>query len=197
MFSQNNEEEAILKFFGNQTGAFLDIGAFDGNEFSNTRKLAELGWEGVMVEPDARNFLRLSLYLSHLWGVMLIRAAVGGGRRIAQIHAENERHWASTLSQSCVKKHNINVIMTRRVPVIAPDDCCLLDRPFDFISLDAEHMDMEIFLAAEKCLTGCKLICVEKADQDWRSVLASKGFTDFVLETPENLLMARPTVFSR
>ena len=38
MFSQRNEETFILKHFGKGKN-FLDIGAYDGELFSNTRQL--------------------------------------------------------------------------------------------------------------------------------------------------------------
>ena len=44
MYSQNNEEQVILDYFGNKIGNLLDIGANDGITLSNSRKLIELGW---------------------------------------------------------------------------------------------------------------------------------------------------------
>ena len=47
MYSQNNEEEIIVAEFermGVTTGRFLEIGAYDGKGFSNTFRLAQLGW---------------------------------------------------------------------------------------------------------------------------------------------------------
>lgn len=51
MYSQHNEEEVILDFFGNAKGKFLDVGAHDGETHSNTLALAERGWAGVLMEP--------------------------------------------------------------------------------------------------------------------------------------------------
>jgi FkbM family methyltransferase len=55
-FSQREEEQVILEFFGDSTGRYLDLGAYNGSTFSNTRALAERGWEGVAVEPAAPAF---------------------------------------------------------------------------------------------------------------------------------------------
>lgn len=66
MHSQNNEEQVILDYFKDFTGAFIDIGANDGKTFSNTRALAERGWKGVLVEPSPKAFEKLkSLYDGH------------------------------------------------------------------------------------------------------------------------------------
>src|SRR6266566_887458 len=59
MSSQYNEHEHILRHFAGRIGRFLDIGAFDGLTFSNTRCLAELGWGGVLVEPSPAAFVHL------------------------------------------------------------------------------------------------------------------------------------------
>ena len=41
MYSQNQEEKYILKHFKDKQGTFLDLGAYDGKELSNTRALVE------------------------------------------------------------------------------------------------------------------------------------------------------------
>ena len=38
-YSQNNEQDIILQYFGNRKGFFLDIGANDGITLSNTYAL--------------------------------------------------------------------------------------------------------------------------------------------------------------
>ncbi|MDI9349231.1 MAG: FkbM family methyltransferase [Candidatus Symbiobacter sp.] len=47
------------KLFGlKNNGVFVEIGAFDGQEVSNSAGLADLGWRGVYVEPVAEFALR-------------------------------------------------------------------------------------------------------------------------------------------
>jgi len=54
MFSQNDEEKHIVRFFRDKIdkGSFLDIGAYNGKAFSNTHRLALNGWSGVCLEPS-------------------------------------------------------------------------------------------------------------------------------------------------
>lgn len=41
-----------MEAFGpNHVGTFVEVGAFDGVSFSNTRCLTELGWSGLYIEP--------------------------------------------------------------------------------------------------------------------------------------------------
>lgn len=52
-FSQFNQELHALKFYrGIRQGYFLDLGAYDGKDNSNTHMLEhEMGWTGLCVEP--------------------------------------------------------------------------------------------------------------------------------------------------
>lgn len=51
MYSQNDEEAIIMRYFANRTGRLLDIGAADGMTNSNSLALIERGWRAVLVEP--------------------------------------------------------------------------------------------------------------------------------------------------
>jgi FkbM family methyltransferase len=53
-FSQNDEDRIILQYFADRgifSGFLVDIGAFDGMHFSNSRALLRNGWSGVLIEP--------------------------------------------------------------------------------------------------------------------------------------------------
>ncbi len=76
MFSQNDEEAILLELAGNAKGRFLDIGAFDGVTFSNTRALVEKGWCGICVEPNPFSFLKL-LKACENHDIECVLAAVG------------------------------------------------------------------------------------------------------------------------
>lgn len=56
-YSQMGEQEAILGWASSYPapGSFVDLGCYDGESYSNTAALAELGWPGVCVDaaPDA------------------------------------------------------------------------------------------------------------------------------------------------
>ena len=51
--SQLGQDDKCLEFLkGKREGYFVDIGAFDGLDLSNTKKLEyEYGWKGICVEP--------------------------------------------------------------------------------------------------------------------------------------------------
>ncbi|MCB1671549.1 MAG: FkbM family methyltransferase [Gammaproteobacteria bacterium] len=50
---------AYLYFHGKPNGFFVDIGAYDGVEISNTWLLEQLGWSGICIEPIPEIFALL------------------------------------------------------------------------------------------------------------------------------------------
>lgn len=60
-YSQCGQDEYVLKhYFSDVTdGCFIDIGAYDGISFSNTKLFEELGWKGICIEPLPEIFQEL------------------------------------------------------------------------------------------------------------------------------------------
>lgn len=60
-YSQWGQDESIVKFYkGKKNGFFIEIGAADGIELSNTYMLEkEYGWSGICVEPIPEQYTKL------------------------------------------------------------------------------------------------------------------------------------------
>jgi FkbM family methyltransferase len=200
MYSQNDEEAKIVEFFGTRPGRFLDVGAFDGVTFSNTHRLLELGWIGVMVEPSPVNFYALvGNTAKYAERVTLIPAAVS---RIPGLHKfwmddTPTRGWSSTMNSEMlaigsVMKPNPASIM---VPTLKLSHLSSFG-PYDFISIDAEGEDLGIMEDDDSFLPvlyACRLLCVEKGQHREKMLHACKGhgFKTIFHETPENLLLTK------
>lgn len=51
--AQSGEDRLLDSFFGHKrSGVYVEIGAFDGVEMSNTLYFEQIGWTGVLVEAD-------------------------------------------------------------------------------------------------------------------------------------------------
>lgn len=199
MYSQNDEEEFLVNLFAGRKGRFLDIGAFDGVTMSNTRRLLELGWQGVMVEPHWGNFEML--YRNHLdYGdrTTLICAAVAPkpGLRRLWVDLHHDRKWSTTInddlknSGSVIEPSNTMTL----VSCITMDDLWPLG-PYDLISMDAEWEDFEILKSQPfEAWKQTRVICVETRSPEERpnmkAFLRQMGFF-CVHETKENLIVQR------
>lgn len=193
-YSQNDEQDVILRFFNGRKGTFLDIGAFDGVTFSNTRALLELGWSGTMIEPDPRNVVKLMDNLRPFASqVEVIAAAVALETYPMELRMDEtaDRGWASTVvaaNQGVLRQSPMRL----RVPTIHP--CSLLSPTPLFISLDAEHMDFAILRELPNDIGGCEMISIEPCNlaerEQMKDYLYHRGFKA-IHETPENIIAVK------
>lgn len=151
-YSQWGEEIIVADFFGDFTGQFLDIGAFDGVTGSNTRLLAEKGWSGVLVEPNPANFVKLLDNCRSFPKLQCVNAAVA-------------RPLATGLCKFYDLKGQCGTLCEKDAPfywvsAIDPLDLNLRLGNCDFLTVDAEGSDFEIFEAALSVFNP-KLICFE------------------------------------
>lgn len=198
-YSQNDEQNVILKFFGDKHGRFLDIGAYDGVTYSNTRALLELGWTGVLVEPSPHNLVKLIAACQPFADrVEVVGAAVAGpcAKTLCHLQIEEtpDRGWASTIADRpdrILKECRV----TYRVPVLRLFELMIEEEVFDFVSIDAECMDFDILMDLPFQLRRqCRMICIEPTDlaerAEMKTYLQAIGFTVHH-ETPENLIAIR------
>lgn len=202
MYSQNREEEIILNYFGDTAGVFLDLGANDGQTFSNTRALAERGWCGVLVEPSPRAFQRLKqLYSEDKKGCFyLYNFAVGteNGKVTLWESGELVNRGDVGLVSTLVEKETDRFKRTTKYDEIQVD--CFryktaLNRwkfkKFDFISIDIEGLEIEVLKQID--LSDTKLICVETNGSAEKKAILDDMLKEFkvIYTSPENLIYAR------
>lgn len=200
MHSQNKEEQVILNYFGSTTGTFIDIGANDGITFSNTRALAERGWQGILVEPSPRAYLKLkNLYTGHK-GFYLYPYAISdhNGKAMLQesgtLCTPNDIGLVSTF-HSHEKERFQSVVEYKPVEVETFRWKTFLNRlkfkTFDMISIDVEGDEMSIL--PEMDLTETKLICLEWNSKPELKVEYEKYLEGFKLiyTSAENVIYVR------
>lgn len=202
MYSQNKEEEEILKYFNGKTGTFLSVGENDGITLSNVRRLAELGWRGVMVEPSPKAFTKLKENYRNFTQkeqFYFYNFALGTSNGKVKMwdsgpHLNNGDHGLlSTLNESEKERwkgqayDEIEVQCYRWKTFLNR----LLVKEFDFISVDAEGLDYEILSQIDLRATQC--VCVEfnsKPELKAKFDALMVGFK-IIYTSPENLLYAR------
>lgn len=170
MYSQGSEEKAILEAFADHDGIALDIGAYDGKTFSNTRALIEKGWGAVLVEPSPVVFQKLlELYRQGRPDVKLVNALISAsksgfvefwdsmGDAISTTETANREVWAKQGSQfEPLWMYQVAVARLFEPP---------FPRRYDFINIDTEGTSTEIFMKCLQFLSGSErlpeVFCVE------------------------------------
>lgn len=191
MYSQNAEEKHILKFFGDRTGRFLDIGAFDGITFSNVRALYELGWKGVMVEPSPCCFTSLIRNYPKN-DVELVNVALGTTSGVAVLHASEDA--VSTLSESHQElwktAANFRKITINQLSV--SDFLKAFPGPYEFITLDVEGTNWELLQQIPIMDLGCEMLCVEFGEDGSVMKAYLEGLAwELVYSSAENYIFVR------
>lgn len=161
------------KYLGRiRNGTFVDVGAHDGRLFSNTWGLALVGWSGLLIEPlpDLADLCR-SNHTGHK-GVQVIQAAIGAGRNesirlykagplttsnAALVEEYSRLDWA----RQSLTKEWIDVAELTLDQVLA--DYKVMPG-FDFLSIDVEGNEYEVFQGFDLGYWKPKMLVVEIVD---------------------------------
>jgi FkbM family methyltransferase len=164
MYSQEDEEKHILEAMGHFAGQvsghrFLDIGAGDPFDKSNTRALFEFGWSGVMIEPAPRYMEALLLEYGKEPRITLLQAVIAleGGLRELKVSEQP----SSTIAAKPRYREDVTYYGVMDVPALTPQDISNKYGGFDFINIDIEEVSGEIFLRIMELDWDTRCICVE------------------------------------
>ena len=174
-WSQDGEQREILHVVDARTGRFLDVGAFDAYEMSNTRALFEDGWGGTLLEPNPTHAERLRAQYAGEERVEIREVAVvpvALAHRPAVLAVTDDA--TSTVDRATEAKWADEVAYSGHLEVAS----CTLDdlwdgEGWDFVNLDAEGYSVPL-LADLLRLTAHhgrppRCICVEY-DSELRAV---------------------------
>ena len=162
MPSQYGEDEFILNHFAGRKGRFLDVGAYDGLTYSNTRCLMEQGWSGVCVEPNPLIAPYLEKHTEQFSLVARMQVAI-----VPDDFCAAERMWvcqdalSTFVPEQCerMKRNNPGVEFTKQ-----PVRClrwsqflAINPEPYDFINIDVEGLNWEVLRDGPMA----EMVCVE------------------------------------
>lgn len=169
MYSQNNEEEIIIQHLGHYpTGRFLDIGAYDGINLSNSYRLYESSWDGVLVEASPVVFTKLMETYAHAIGepetdIRLINAAIVAKPTGPMVFHDSGGDAISTLESKTKGKWGNKPWYPITINPMTMDQLFqLVGYDFDFITMDVEGLNLELFLSLPlDRLKRLKMIVIE------------------------------------
>jgi FkbM family methyltransferase len=167
MYSQNNEEQVILSYFGNKIGNLLDIGANDGLTLSNSRKLIELGWTADLVEPAPEPYTKIEKLYKDNKKVNLHNLAICDFTGIMTLFVSgehlgnNDSGLLSTLSLADKQKWEKSTQFYDITVETKKWSDFNHNKLYDFISIDAEGYDLSILKQMDLIDLGCSCLCIE------------------------------------
>jgi FkbM family methyltransferase len=188
-YSQSGEQDAILSAIaGLPISRFLDIGAGDGETYSNTRALALRGWGGIVVEPAAWAFDKLLRLYEDNGRIDCVQAVVTTrvDGLVTFLYSRDD-HLSTTLRSEAAKWPQVPF---KRVLVGAcslGDLLMYLGDGVTVVSIDAEGLTGDL-LEEYQChhmWSSVRVICYEHC-----GVTLKDGW-HLVASTPNNLIYAR------
>ena len=184
-YSQYQEESFLLDYFGDKKNGFLvDIGAADGISNSNSRKLIEIGWSGLLVEPNKKNYDKLQkLYEKNNLIILenLGCSNVNDDSADFYIDKNDEYEQLSTFSYSqaegCKKFFkcdfvNDKVKLQKTSELFSKHNI----KEIDFLSIDTESFDTNVILGINFNECNINLICVEHITDEMTEELKKHNY---------------------
>lgn len=173
-WGQDTLVEDFFRFNKPRSRIFVDVGAYDGITLSNTKRLFDIGWSGVCVEPVSSNFQKLeALYagtdvkcvqkaISFKEGVVNISVAGTGSAIVDKPGATTEQIRSCKLTKVLDQLHI---------------------RDVDFLSIDAEEVDFEVLQSLDFGRFRPQLIVIEynSSKEEREQISAFMRERDYVL----------------
>jgi len=172
-YSQYGEEIFLLEYFKDINGFLVEIGAADGTANSNSRRLLELGWGGLLVEPNKKNYNLI--YNLHKDNNKVFLENCGCSNTTEEkkfyIDLNDQFQQLSTYStdqvEACKSIFSCEFIQ-QDSKIIKTQE--LFDKynieKINFLSIDTESYDQKVLYGINFDKTDITLICIEQQDLD-------------------------------
>ena len=182
-----NLNQIYKKLFGyKNNGVFVEVGAYDGERWSNTSCLADIGWDGVYIEPVKEYYLKCVSRHKSNPKVEVLNLAIGEENKEIEIfvgealstilHSQVEfyknsefgNHQNFSSSEICNQVRLEDVLVNKKIP-----------KRFDLLVVDTEGYEEQVFKSFDLSHWAPKVIIVELHDKNEDY----KNFTEFVNST--------------
>lgn len=180
-YSQIGQDISVIKYYNNKkNGYYVDVGAYDGVQFSNTYLLEKnYNWKGICVEPSPVTFPKLKECRKN--SICINKAAYSKTGEILDFSIDDMLSGIT----DCVDRHMIakNGQKTK-VETIRLDELlkqCNAPNFIEYLSLDTEGSELEILKSIDFDNYKFGIIHVEHNNVEprrsqMRELLISKGY---------------------
>lgn len=163
---QYGEDRILAYIFKDQKKGFLvDVGAADGYTGSNSIGLLKRpGWKGVLIEPEPEQFSKLQSQYPDRKKVICINCGAGKNEGFHTFYISGQvSTFKKEVKKSAEKIHHVTY-KEKQIYILTLThllDQLEIEEPIDFLSIDAEGMDFEIWESLDQKKYSPKLVCIE------------------------------------
>lgn len=166
-YSQTGEDLILDYFLGyQQSGFYIDIGACDHLDLSNTYKFYRRGWKGIQIEPNPTKARQFQKYRPE---TLTLNIGIGSEEKNAPFFIF-ETDSLSTFSEEEAQSSTSfghHIIETTQIPMLplkAVFATHTTGKQIDFMSIDTEGFDMEVLHTNDWDLYRPRFIILETAE---------------------------------
>ena len=194
IYSQNNEQVYIDDYFYGFIGKFIDIGAYDVFKFSNTRRLYELGWSGIMVEPAPQNYRNIDEHYMDEPRIEVLNCAVGVTGGMIEFYSCQDA--VSTSDKAHMEKWNAAGVPYEKIEVMQVNVIDFMKQychNVDFLNIDTEGTNIALFrMIPDWVFEQIKMLCIEhdNNNEEIEVRLRRFGFKTLYLNA-ENIILGK------
>ena len=213
-YSQVSQDRFVFEWFfrGKRNGVFVDVGAYDGEKFSNTLFFERhMGWTGLCVEPQAAAFAKLTAGRRAVCEQVCV-SDFEGDANFVESDAGIDEGMLSGLQKSFDPRHveRLKTVSTKtvthKVPVVRLSS--LLEKhgltDIDYCSIDVEGGELAILKELDFEKFRIAVLTIENNYDDERipKLMADKGYDlfakleqDYVFKRRDVRPLPQTTVF--
>ena len=183
-YSQFNEDLLIDLLFGlKQNGFYLDIGANDPSFNNNMKRFYDKGWSGINIEPELNSIkkfcenrtrdINLNIGVGPVRGMLTFYQVVGDST-LSSFNVNIAKKMAAKFGLTI---EEIAIDVLRLIDVF---EQYVKDRHVDFMSVDAEGLDLEILQSNDWDRFRPSVIMVE-IDNQYHQILEFMNHCNYML----------------
>ncbi len=171
--SQDLIAQTFFQIYPTKKTFFLDVGAFDGIGFSNTRLFFDNHWNGICIEPVTKNYKKLETLYRNT-NIITVRAAATDfdGELVLNVATiPSEKEWGSDVSSSSDEtiQRWPDYIWTKETVPARTINSILNEHNIEFVtfvSIDVEGQEMAVLRGFNLQKYQPALLVVEYSSQE-------------------------------
>jgi FkbM family methyltransferase len=178
-YAQNREDVLLRRFFSDrEDGFYIDVGANDPVQHSVTKHFYDRGWRGINIEPDKVAYTRLCSQRQRDVNLNVGLSSSDTTLEFLECPSNPELSTFSPEMADIWRKQGVG-FAKRTVPVVTLARVCEdhVDRPIDFLKIDAEAHEREVIEGGDWGRWRPRVILIEETQPDqWEPLLLAADY---------------------
>lgn len=180
-YSSFGEDRLILKFLAKQpAGFYVDVGAHQPIDYSNTYALYRRGWRGLAIDPDPE---AIAAFRRDRPEDTALHCAIGTKPGDVTLHLFSDRSM-NTIDEALYrrtllnprKRHQGDIRVKRQTLAAVLTEHVPRDTAVGFLNVDCEGVDLDVLRSNDWARFHPQLLAVEDLDLDLERVTESHIF---------------------